>query len=457
VGTLKILNGNWASSVRVRVPVLLTAMLACAGCADHDPSTPIRDPDPPTLEGTWISSGWNLALVAKGGVIQTYELSTFSCLPYLPLSYEGMNIPELGGVAHVEGGQLLIDLFGTAQIRATRAESLPTSCDNGGTPLSKDPELAFEVFASTFEDMYASFDLRGIDWHATYDSNRPRVTSTTPPDEVFELLCEMVKPLDDPHVLIGMGESVCESRTPLAWTGEEKLSAVLATLEAHTHDADTTMTGNDRVAYRTLADRYGYVFLPGMEGFADTPDADVKAAGRAMDEVVAALQDLDGLIIDVRFNGGGSDAISLALASRFADQRRLVFSVETREGDGWTPRRDYYLEPDGPAQFTGPVVLLTSRLTVSAAETFTLAMRALPHVKVVGETTSGGLSTMMLRNLPNGFGFGLPFERVFAPNDAVYEGVGLAPDVEAIFDPDAFVGGSDTMLEAAIGALPRER
>lgn len=440
-------------SVLATLTSLLLTGLLTAGCGDDESARTATEPEPTTLEGTWLSGGWNLALVGKDGVLETYELTETSCLPYATLSYDGLDIPDLGGIGHFEHGTLLVDLYGTAQIRASRVQALPAACDDGGTPPSDDPELAFEVFFRTFDEMYASFELRGVDWDARYDAYRSRVTAETTPEELFELLCEMVAVLDDPHVMIGAGDALCSAKAPPAWVEEETLGAVSATVEDRIYGEDATVTGNGVIAYRTVADRFGYVYVPGMGGFAETPDEDVAMAGQALDEALSAFSELDGVIVDVRFNDGGSDAISLALAGRFADRKRPVFTFETRDGDGFTPRRDYYVEPSGPAQFTKPVVVLTSELSVSAAETFTLAMRALPHVTLVGETTSGGLSNMMLRNLPNGFGFGLPFERVTAPDGVVYEGIGLEPDVVAAFDAAAFIDGHDTMLEAAIRAL----
>jgi carboxyl-terminal processing protease len=445
-------------SVRVATKLFLICSAWCVACADDDELRATSpEPAPTTLAGTWISPGWNLALVGKEGVLEAYELTSSSCLPYATLAYDGLDIPELGGIGHFEQGELLVDLFGTAQIRALRADALPSTCDGGGTPMSDDPEVAFDVFFRTFDEMYSSFDLRGVDWSAQYDAQRSQVTAETTPAELFGVLCEMVAPLDDPHVIVAAGEATCDSKPPPAWVESEMLDQVIGSIESRIYGEGATLTGNELVAYRTLQNRVGYVFVPSMGGFAEAPAEDVELSGRAMDEVVAAFRDLDGVIVDVRFNGGGSDAISLALASRFADQRRLAFAFETRDGDGWTPRRNYYVERGGPAQFTKPVVVLTSKLSVSAAETFTLAMRALPHVTVVGETTSGGLSNMMLRNLPNGFGFSLPFERVFAPDGTVYEGIGLAPDVAQAFDPVAFVGGEDTMLDAAVAKLVGSR
>jgi hypothetical protein len=131
-----------------------------------------------------------------------------------------------------------------------------------------------------------------------------------------------------------------------------------------------TQLADDLINYRWLTDTVGYVSVLQMAGFGeDTPSerANVEAA---IDQVVAEFADAEAVIIGVRFNGGGYDAIALTLAGRFADQERLAFTKQTRNGDDFTPPDSYYVTPGGPQQYTGQVIVLTSSLTASAAEIF---------------------------------------------------------------------------------------
>src|SRR5689334_225710 len=67
------------------------------------------------------------------------------------------------------------------------------------TLLSK-PELNFEVLWHTFEDNYAFFARRNIDWHATYQIFRPLVTSATTDDSLYALFSTMLSPFQDNHI-----------------------------------------------------------------------------------------------------------------------------------------------------------------------------------------------------------------------------------------------------------------
>ena len=58
----------------------------------------------------------------------------------------------------------------------------------------------FDALWNTFNERYAFFELRGVDWKAQYEKYRPKVTKNTTDEELYGLICEMLKPLKDGHV-----------------------------------------------------------------------------------------------------------------------------------------------------------------------------------------------------------------------------------------------------------------
>ena len=74
--------------------------------------------------------------------------------------------------------------------------------------------------------------------------------------------------------------------------------------------------------------------------------------------------------------------------------------------------------------------VLTSELTVSAAEVFAIAMRALPNVTHVGEATRGALSDALYKPLPNGWWISLSNEVYLDADGMAWEGRGIRPEVE---------------------------
>src|SRR5262245_36090872 len=65
---------------------------------------------------------------------------------------------------------------------------------------SRDPEENFEELWKTFHNRYPFFKLRNVDWNEQYNIYRPKVTKHTSEDELFDILCQMLGPLDDGHV-----------------------------------------------------------------------------------------------------------------------------------------------------------------------------------------------------------------------------------------------------------------
>ena len=176
---------------------------------------------------------------------------------------------------------------------------------------------------------------------------------------------------------------------------------------------------------------------------------------RALDEALADLSGTSGLIIDVRANGGGWDAVSVALASRFTDEATLAWEKQSRNGLDHDSFTDWKAQHLSPAQaWSGPVVVLTSGATFSAAETFVLAMSALPDVTLLGEPTSGHLSDMADGSLSNGWDYTLSSDRYRSATRQLYEGVGIPVNVAVDLDADTlFSGGTDAMLVEAVGLL----
>ncbi|WP_158250421.1 S41 family peptidase [Aquimarina sp. I32.4] len=73
---------------------------------------------------------------------------------------------------------------------------------------------------------------------------------------------------------------------------------------------------------------------------------------------------------------------------------------------------------------------MTSPVTSSAAEIFTLAMKGLPYVNLIGENTNGILSDELTHVLPNGARIVLSNEVYSDPEGAVFEAVGMGPEKE---------------------------
>ncbi|MBD0288062.1 MAG: hypothetical protein ICV79_21945, partial [Flavisolibacter sp.] len=131
----------------------------------------------------------------------------------------------------------------------------------------------------------------------------------------------------------------------------------------------------------------------------------INASFSILPKILQSYSEAKGLIVDLRHNPGGDFTYSFPELERLTNQKTLVFSSRTKNGPDtkdFTPWYEWYIEPKG-TYFSKKVVLLTDRYTVSAAERTTLAFKVMPGVTLIGEPTSGALSTMIGRELANGW------------------------------------------------------
>jgi C-terminal processing protease CtpA/Prc len=159
------------------------------------------------------------------------------------------------------------------------------------------------------------------------------------------------------------------------------------------------------------------------------------------------------MVVDLRMNGGGFDALALDVAARFTDRERLAFTKAPVFRGRALERAEIRIAPRADA-YTQPLAVLTSRRTGSAAEILVLALSALPQAKRVGDPTLGILSDNLYKRLPNGWEVGLSNERYETPDGELYEGVGIPPHVCAeVWVEGDLRGGYRRAIDAALGLL----
>lgn len=305
------------------------------------------------------------------------------------------------------------------------------------------PEAVFDAFWWEFDKYYAFFGDKDVDWNSVYTAHRPDVSSTTPDAALFSTLVDMVEPFRDGHITL---YSEFREWSYDGWRTRSPSNYFPEAVHRRLDGGGFTLTPG-RIRAGMIGSRIGYVAIENFEG---------KGFGEAMDRALEELPAAEALIVDVRFNGGGSDLNSDAVLSRFADQKRVYAYVRYRNGpqhDDFTAPRPLTLEPGGRVRFPGPVAVLTNRGTFSTAEGFVLAMRVLPNTTVVGDTTGGGSGNPYWRELPNGWSVGLSRWRVESADGVPFEDIGIAPDLPIWITDEDRARGVDTILEAAVSLL----
>lgn len=217
---------------------------------------------------------------------------------------------------------------------------------------------------------------------------------------------------------------------------------------------DTLIAGPDAV---TLAWQGSTAILTvnTMNG-ADT----IKAIDAAYGEIVA--RKAEKLIIDLRRNDGGAfavvplighlidepiDAGVFVVGSWYDDHRGPPgpadfpsatpwrgHSVRAFQADVLTrPMTSYRIDPIQP-RFQGPVLVLTSARSISAAEIAADALKSIDRAKIIGEKTPGVVLSSKLFDIPGGFHLRVPIADYFSIKNGRLEGFGVTPDITASAD-----------------------
>ncbi|MER7180662.1 S41 family peptidase [Streptomyces hyaluromycini] len=350
-----------------------------------------------------------------------------------------------------------------------RIGALPAACTR---PPAADPRTAFDVFWQSFEENYPFFAAKGIDWHAVRDRYRPLVHKDTTRARLFDIFSRMITPLHDAHVLVLHGDrhyGVARPGTVIP-TGElnDKVKRfVVARDLAQATDRQDFAGG--LITYADLEQQgLGYLRIASFDGYdRDNPSytAQLAELDRALDTVLtpARTRSLRGLVIDVRINGGGSDALGIRIAERLTDTPYVAYSKRARNDPAdpvmHTRPEPIPVNPSPKPRYTGPVALLTGGSTVSAGETFTQALIDRPGRTVrIGRPTQGVFSDVMTRGLPDGMAVWLPNEEYLTRDDHTFDGTGIPPQIsEPVFTDEEFTKNRDSAFDRAVALLRSAR
>ena len=88
---------------------------------------------------------------------------------------------------------------------------------------------------------------------------------------------------------------------------------------------------------------------------------------------------------------------------------------------------------------------------------FAMIMKALPHVKTVGENTLGIYSDMYGFELPNNWLVSLSHQRYYAADGKCYEGIGTPVDKKVLNTKEDLLRGEDPVIIEAINMLNKRR
>ena len=195
------------------------------------------------------------------------------------------------------------------------------------------------------------------------------------------------------------------------------------------------MRGNRQETDRLSGGKLGYLHVQSM----DASSLDV-----FLREIETELEGKQGVIVDVRFNGGGFTS-------------HIILNIMRKEP--WLIRttRDNEFRYSENA-FRGnalelPAACLINQFSFSNAEIFAEGFRRMKLGPIVGEATAGGVIGTGAYRLWDGGMIRMPGSGAFDIDGENLERNGRKPDIEVLRDPKAEAGGRDVQLERAISEL----
>ena len=310
---------------------------------------------------------------------------------------------------------------------------------------ANNPEALFENFWKTFDEEYAIFEERGVDWDDQYVAFRPSVTASTSEDELFAILAQIVEPLDDGHVSItAPGREIFFGNKIRREKIDDELFNLDNIMQNYLDPGFAISEDTGYVYGKIKNENVAYIFFKYIgDNFFE------------LEKFLDAYSDVNGYIIDLRHNDGGDFTYSFSEIGRLVDQERFAFRSRTKNGTGetdFTSSYDWYVKPEG-TYINKPIIVLADRYTISAGERAVMGFRVLPNVTVVGDTTNGAHSTMIGRELANGWFYSIATQKIQLEDSVSYEGIGLPPDVVLRNTIDEVNSGVDGVLRFAIDEL----
>jgi len=315
-----------------------------------------------------------------------------------------------------------------------------TSCENllfDEDLASTSPHENFDYLWKECHEKYSYFELKGIDWNEVKTEYRNQLYVGMSEDSLFNVMGAMLTELKDDHANL-------ISNFKTSFFGVE-------------------YQAQKNFDWRIIVDRYinpnflisgsfSHNFIAGHQiGYIRLPTFSQQINPESLDYILDRYRDTEGLILDIRDNGGGAIANVFTILSRFVDTEQLVYYSRIKAGpepNNFSPVKGAYVQPYSGIRYSKKVVVLTDRGTYSSGSLLALATKALPNMSLIGDTTGGGLGIPNGGQLPNGWRYRFSITQTLSLDQSEKFERGVPADLPVNLDWNDLT--TDEILEAAI-------
>ena len=335
------------------------------------------------------------------------------------------------------------------------------------------PVENFNAFYKVFEENYALFDVKGIDWKKEYSNFSARINEKTTDQELFNIFKEMLDKLDDKHCYIYRFNQIYFSGFDLPPLNY--LDLISFDFRLPTNDFSLKLIKKEYLIESEKSLKV-YSLLPpmGIRNIFTTGWMQDSIAYLHMTEMsnqeekvhnsistfTEKYKNASGYIVDVRDNIGGYSLPIKELAEYFTNDTNIFAISRLRNSENIYSFKEpeyWIINKSNPKySVSKPIVLLINENTQSAAELFTLMMKTIPTVSVVGDTTSGIFADTHIGKLPNGWEYRLSIRKTNNRNDIELEDTGIIPDTLILNTIESLNSKEDKVLDYAIKCINRK-
>ena len=177
----------------------------------------------------------------------------------------------------------------------------------------------FELLWKIIDEKYCFFEYKNIDWDEVHDRYAARITEDMPQESFFDVLGEMLAELKDGHVNLIANHNISRY---WKWF-EDYPDNFDEKIQKNYIGTDYSIAGG--MKYKILNDNIGYIYYGSFSS----------GVGEAnLDQILSRMAICNGIIIDIRDNGGGLISNAEKIASRFFEQKTQVGYIMYKTGKG---------------------------------------------------------------------------------------------------------------------------
>ncbi len=315
--------------------------------------------------------------------------------------------------------------------RAVAADTVPMR--------DRDAKRVYREVWRAFDATYANFGLLPeLDWRKLERRYAKLAGKARTSYEAAGAIGLLLSHLKDLHVSVSVGDEPVwvyrrHRRLNANWNAVEFM---LGGFERH----------ENSLAWGRSEDGIGYVNVYALND---------RRTAATFDLALELLADTWGLVVDLRFNEGGGEDLARRIGSRFLDREVVYARSRVREGSRREALGAALERRQGPRpwRYSSPVLVLTGRRTLGAAETLALMLAQGPEVTTMGETTAGSSGNPRRLELEGDIVVELPTWHDMDPDGRPIEHAGVAPDVVVDYAFGEMGENFDPVLARALAHL----